>query len=156
MNLMRNRYYNNLLIFINCYIYLHPKCCFHPNPPHRLLPLPLPFASERVPSTSFPGALNLYRIRKILSLRPDKTVLCYICAGSHRPAHVCSLVGNVVSGRSQGSRLGTTSLSNHRLELVMYSTDTKRERSTGLFPPEICTSHGKIWSCLRIFKELWN
>jgi hypothetical protein len=32
----------------------------------------------------------------------DKIVLCYICSGSHRLAHVCSLVGGLVPGSSEG------------------------------------------------------
>ena len=40
-----------------------------------------------------PAASSLYRIRP---LRPDKAVLCFLC--------VCSLVGGLVSGSSQGSR----------------------------------------------------
>jgi hypothetical protein len=37
-----------------------------------------------------------------LPLMPDKAVLCYICSGSHGPAHVYTLVGGLVPGSSGG------------------------------------------------------
>jgi hypothetical protein len=32
----------------------------------------------------------------------QEAVLQYICAGGHGPAHVCSLIGGLVSGSSEG------------------------------------------------------
>jgi hypothetical protein len=47
--------------------------------------------------------------------RPDKTFICYKCAGGFRAAHVCSLVGGLVSGSSQASGLVDT------VGLISYS-----------------------------------
>ena len=35
-----------------------------------------------------------------MEVREDS--LCYLCSGGHKPAHVCSLVGGLVSGSSEG------------------------------------------------------
>jgi hypothetical protein len=35
-------------------------------------------------------------------LMSNKAILCYICIWSHRFLHVCSLVGGLVTGRSEG------------------------------------------------------
>jgi hypothetical protein len=105
------------------FVYLHSKCCFpsrspsqsssshplrrcSPNHPHHqhihlLMPTHLPIPSIPLPwDTKSPQDLV-----HPLSLGPDKAVLCFICAGGHGPAHVCSLV---VSGSSEGSRLVDT------------------------------------------------
>ena len=72
-----------------------------PPVPDFLTQFPLPFSSERVPPSS--EASSLYRIRCVLSHwgQTRQSVLCYICARGHRPAHVCSLVGGLVSGSSE-------------------------------------------------------
>jgi hypothetical protein len=99
--------------FINCFIFLHSKCCSPSCPPPRVLHFtPLPFASEMslsTPPSTFLGYLSLYRIRCIFSHwgQTRKSSTTYV-QGWHGPAHVCSLVGVLVSGSSQGSGLVVT------------------------------------------------
>jgi hypothetical protein len=58
---------------------------------------------------SFPWGIKSLQNRAYpFPLRPDKAVLCYICAKGHRLAHVCSYLGGLVSGSFQGSRLVDT------------------------------------------------
>ena len=113
----------NFLFKIVLFIYI-PNVALLPGPPskksspHTPSPLPLrgsPQANQPPPSptysphltTLYPSFLD-YQVSTglgkvwLLLLRPNKAVLCYICAGDHGPAHACSLVGDVVSGSSQG------------------------------------------------------
>lgn len=62
-------------------------------------------------SSSFPGASSLYRIRHSLfhwSQTRHSSATYVSGALGLRPAFVCSLVGDFVSGNSQGSRLVDT------------------------------------------------
>jgi hypothetical protein len=69
--------------------------------------IPIPFASERHPHfLGQPVSTGLGT--HALPLRPGKKILCYICAGCLWPAYVCSLIGSLVSGSSQDSRLVVT------------------------------------------------
>lgn len=72
----------------------------------------LPFASGREPpqASSFSGASSLYRTRFIFTHwgHTRQSVLNYICAGGLTPAHVCSLVGSLDTGNSQGFQLVDT------------------------------------------------
>jgi hypothetical protein len=113
-----------------CFIYFHSNCCplpppcpiqefFTPSPsPLPLwgyyLPDPPPLYPPTSPPHTIPCILLPWGIKSLqdgvypLPLRPDQAVLCYICVSGHGPAHVCSLVGGLVSGSSQGSRLVDT------------------------------------------------
>lgn len=79
--------------------------------PEFLTPSPLPFISESVlfppPLSSFSGASSLYRITFVLSHsgQPRQSKLCYMCTWGLRPAHICSLVGDLVSASFPWSRL---------------------------------------------------
>jgi hypothetical protein len=46
-----------------------------------------------------------------LPLRPDKTILCYICIRGHVPGPIYSLVGGLIPGSSEGSLVVTIVLS---------------------------------------------
>jgi hypothetical protein len=80
-----------------------PTPCFWeggppPNPTHlnhTNIPLPwgIKFLQEK--ENSFP-------------LRSDKAIFCYLCTRGHRAAHVCSLIGGLVSGNAEGSVLVDT------------------------------------------------
>jgi hypothetical protein len=82
--------------------------------PWRRVPDPIPPTSplRGCPPwlSSFSRASSLYRTRHILSYwgQIRQSVLCYICARVLRPADVCSLVGDLVSGSYQGSGLVET------------------------------------------------
>ena len=80
-------------------IYLHPKCCLLQNP----LPSPLTL-DMHLPW----GIKSLQDKVWTFSLRPDKAVLCYIYTRGFGPTCVCSLVGSLVSGSSEGFRLVDT------------------------------------------------
>ena len=71
-----------------------------PSPIH---PLPAHPSSPHYPSSGqqFSTELGIYH----LPVKPDKAVLCYICARGHGPIQICSLVGGLVFGSFQGSRL---------------------------------------------------
>jgi hypothetical protein len=97
---------------------LHYKCCLLPGPPSTRSSAHTPFASERVlPPHSHtlppqPTSTPLIWDLKFLQdkahpfpLRPDKAAFCYICSGEQGPAHVCTLVGGLASGRSEESGL---------------------------------------------------
>jgi hypothetical protein len=65
---------------------------FHPHLTRSCIPLPWSIKS-------------LHDLTHLLLLRPEKIVLCYICVRGYIPAPVCSLVGSIISGSSQGSWL---------------------------------------------------
>lgn len=76
-------------------------------------PVPRPGSSSHISSPlpprgcPFPGVLSLYRIRWVLSHGGQwrHSVLYYICAMDVRPDCACSLVGGLVYGTFQESRL---------------------------------------------------
>ena len=82
-----------------------------------LIPPSLPFASEKVlpthtspsplPASPFSGASGFYRTRHIFSHwgQTRRSSTTYICAREHGLAHVCSLVGSLFSGSSEGTGL---------------------------------------------------
>ena len=82
--------------------------------PQFLIPFLLPTVSKRMfhftspPGLHTPGASSLQGQAHLLPLRPDQAVLCCMCVGGLRPAHVCCLVGGSGSERSPGSRLVET------------------------------------------------
>jgi hypothetical protein len=62
---------------------------------------PLPIPCQAFP---LPEASNISRVRKqLLSLRPDKAVLCCVCNEDLEPANACCLVGGSASERSPGA-----------------------------------------------------
>jgi hypothetical protein len=99
---------SSLNLFLSNYFIYIPNIVPLPVPPPSVLHL-LHFSFQRVlppppPQASpFPGASSVYRTR-----HTDKAALCYIFAGGLGPACVCALVGGLVSGSSQGSRLVDT------------------------------------------------
>jgi len=104
----------------NYLIYLHPKCCpLSWSPPTPFLysisqsPLLLRGCFRTYPPTPISPLHHLpllgHQVSKGLSTsfpRPDKAVLCYIW--DRGPAHVCSLIGDLVSGSSEGCGLVNT------------------------------------------------
>jgi len=85
-----------LYLFPLFIIYLSTYQMFHL--PGFFVPLPFPFASERVlpfSSPHHPSSLG-HQVSTGLDssspTRPDKAVFCDICAGGARTAHICSLV----------------------------------------------------------------
>lgn len=70
-------------------------------------PITFPHLSP-TPYSPFLGINSLQDQTHPIWLRPDKEVLCYVCAKGHQPAHVCSLVDDLISGSSQGSKLVDT------------------------------------------------
>jgi len=54
------------------------------------------------PLSTFPFLGFLQDLAHPFPLRPEKGVLCYISAKGHGPAHVCSLIGGLVSWSSEG------------------------------------------------------
>jgi hypothetical protein len=106
-----------LCIFLNYFIYLHSKCCTPCSPPSQtFLPHPPPLCLwEGASPTTHPPPPHsspilghqVYRIRLTLFHwgQTRQSGLCYTYTRGHVPAHVCSLVGGLVSGSSQGSWL---------------------------------------------------
>lgn len=96
------------------FIYLPFKCFPSTHLPCTSLPPPSPplclWEGAHPPTYPLPPHLSsillLWSIKSPwgqvhpLPLRPDKAVLCYVCKGSHGPAHVW-LVGGLVPGNSE-------------------------------------------------------
>ena len=121
-------YDSRWFFLLNYFIYLHSKYLYAPflllrprifhsipnllclwkdistftHPPHPYLPSHPPQHSFSLGHQGFTGFSHC------LLLRPQKAVLCYICAGGHRPAYVCSFVGGKVFGSSEMSGLVDT------------------------------------------------
>lgn len=100
-----------------------PPLCFWNSAPHppchpHLAPTSIPF-----PKTS-----TFYSIKDIfLPLRPDKSVLCYICAGGHGQAHVYCLVVGLVPGNSEW--LGNLCCSSNGVTVPLCSPSPPPPRS---------------------------
>lgn len=102
------------LIFIKLFIYIpnvaslsSPPSMSSSPPPHSPLLLRRYSSTPNSLLTSVPlpwGIKFIWDKVHCLPMRPDKAVLCYICAGvwGHGSAHVCSLVDGLVSVRFQG------------------------------------------------------
>ena len=87
------------------YLFTNPNVVPHSLSQNSFLHSPLHFTSERVPLTLYPPTLRHQVSTRLGTFSPTEARQGYICAGGLRPAHVCSLVGGLVSGNSQSSGL---------------------------------------------------
>ena len=113
-------YFNFFFFFVEHFLYLHLKCyplfpflsgnalSQSPFPAFMRVFSPAPTHPLRPPCPVIPlhwGIKLSQNQRSLLSLMPDKAILCYICRWSHGSLHVYSMVGDLVPESSGGGRV---------------------------------------------------